>query len=213
MGTSEHINGFVLAGGKSRRMGQDKGLMPLAGRPLILRVAEILRPVVRAVTLLALPARCENLGLPVISDLLPDCGPLAAICTGLSSSDAEWKLFLACDLPHISSRLVELLVQRVRAASCNVVVPRTRVGWQPLCAAYHVRCRAEFERPLLHDGRLRIIDLLKELGTGEITPEELTAAGLSQAEFANVNTPEEWAQAAADASAYCGELQCKFDTA
>jgi len=205
MGASEHIHGFVLAGGKSCRMGQDKGLMRLAGQPLVLRAAEILRPVVQAVTLLAPPDRYGSLGLPVLADLWPDRGPLSALCTGLISSDAEWNLFLACDLPHISPRFMELMVQRVRAARGDAVVPRTRDGWQPLCAAYHVRCRGVFERAM-HDGRLSIIGLYEEIQLGAITPDELAAAGLSEVEFVNVNTPEDWARLPAHPSAYRGEL-------
>ena len=98
----EAINGFVLAGGKSSRMGQDKALMRLEGKPLVLRAAEILRPFVREITLLAPAGRYENLGLPVVADKWPDQGPLAAVCTGLLSSHAEWNIFLACDLPLVS---------------------------------------------------------------------------------------------------------------
>ena len=202
---SEELKGFVLAGGRSRRMGQDKALMRVAGKPLVLRAAEILRPVVRTVTLLAPPDRYRTLGLPVLADLWPERGPLAALCTGLVCSDADWNLFLACDLPYINSKFMELLVRRVRAAHCHAVVPRTRDGWQPLAAAYHVQCRTIFEAAI-HDGRLSIIDLLEEIQPEAITPGELAAAGLSGAEFVNVNTPEDWARVTAHHPAHWGEL-------
>lgn len=192
---AQQINGFVLAGGKSRRMGQDKGWMRLEGQPLVLRAAEILRPAVHTVTLLAPPDRYGKLGFPAIADLWPDHGPLAALCTGLIFSDAAWNLFLACDLPRVSSRFMELLVRRVEAAHAHAVVPRVRDRWHPLCAAYHVRCRKAFERAL-QQRQLKIIDLFEELQPEAITPEELAAAGLSEAEFANLNTPEEWARLA-----------------
>ena len=192
---SERINGFVLAGGKSSRMGQDKGLMRLGNRPLVLRAAEILRPIAYTVTLLAPPDLYGNLGFPVIADLWPDLGPLAALCTGLISSDAEWNLFLACDLPRVSPRFMEFLAQRVRATRFDAVVPRTQDGWQPLCAAYHARCRPVFERAI-EQHRLSIVELLDELNLEVITPKEMVSIGLSEAEFVNVNTPEEWARMA-----------------
>ena len=120
-------------------MGQDNGLMRLGNHPLVLRAAETLLPIVHTVTFLAPPDRYGNLGFPVIADLWPDQGPLSALYTGLISSDAEWNLFLACDLPRISPRFTEFLAQRVRATRSDAVVPRTQDGWQPLCAAYHAR--------------------------------------------------------------------------
>jgi molybdopterin-guanine dinucleotide biosynthesis protein A len=192
----EHINGFVLAGGKSRRMGQDKGLMQLARQPMVLRAAEVLQSVVHRVTLLAPPGIYGNLGLPVLADLWRDRGPLAAVCTGLASTDAEWNLFLACDMPQISSKLMELLVQRIHAAHGDAVVPRTRAGWEPLCAAYHVRCRAAFERAI-REGRLSILNLFEEIHPEAITHDELADAEVSETEFVNVNTPEEWARVTA----------------
>jgi len=188
---SERINGFVLAGGKSSRMGQDKGLLCLGNQPLVLRAAEILLPIVHTVSLLAPPDLYGNLGFPVIADLWPDQGPLAALCTGLISSDAEWNLFLACDLPRVSPRFIEFLAQRVRATRSGAVVPRPQEGWQPLCAAYHARCRTAFEQAL-RQRRLSIVELFGELHPEAITPEEMLRIGLSEAEFANVNTPEEW---------------------
>ncbi|MGO8816790.1 MAG: molybdenum cofactor guanylyltransferase [Terriglobia bacterium] len=189
----ERMNGFVLAGGKSSRMGKDKGLMRLGNQPLVLRAAEILLPIAHRVTLLAPPDLYGNLGFPVIADLWPDLGPLAALCTGLISSDAEWNLFLACDLPRVSPRFIEYLAQRVRATRSDAVVPCTRDGWQPLCAAYHTRCLTAFE-PAIRERRLSIVELFDELHPEAITPEEMAHIGMSEAGFTNVNTPQEWLQ-------------------
>lgn len=189
----DQINGFVLAGGKSCRMGQDKGLMRLEGQPLVLCAAEILRPLVHTVTLLAPPERYGNLGLPVVADRWPEGGPLAALCTGLLVSDAEWNLFLACDLPRVSGKLIELLVARMRTTRTGAVVPRTSDGWQPLCAGYHARCRTAFELAIRQD-RLSIVELFEELHPEAVTPGEMANAGVTEAEFININTPQEWGQ-------------------
>lgn len=195
MASQARINGFVLAGGNSSRMGQDKALMRLGNKPLILRAAEILRPFVHNVTLLAPPGRYGDLGLPVIADMWPDQGPLAAICTGLISSGTEWNIFLACDLPLVSPRFMELLVQRVRATCSDAVVPRTEDGWQPLSAAYHAACRTGFARAI-QEGQRSVIRLLDEIRVDVISHEEMMSAGLSEVELVNVNTPEEWARLA-----------------
>jgi len=195
MASEEGIDGFVLAGGKSSRMGQDKALMQFEGKPLVLRAAEILRPFVREITLLAPADRYESLGLPVIVDQWPDQGPLAAIGTGLLSSRAEWSIFLACDLPLVTRQFIQLLVQRVGATRSDAVVPRTEEGWQPLSAAYHSRCRTAFVRAL-QEGRRSIIRLLDEVRVEVITRDEMAGAGLSAVELVNVNTPGDWARIA-----------------
>jgi molybdopterin-guanine dinucleotide biosynthesis protein A len=195
MGGREDIQGFVLAGGKSSRMGQDKARLERAGKPLVLRAAEILRPFVREVTLLGPPERYSDLGLPVLADQRPEQGPLAAVCTGLLHSTAEWNVFLACDLPLLSSRFLQLLVERIRDSQSDAVVPRTEDGWQPLCAAYHSRCCPAFVRAL-QENRRSLIGLFEEIQVEAITPGEMAAAGLRAEEFANMNTPEDWARIA-----------------
>jgi len=196
MASQGGINGFVLAGGKSSRMGQDKALMRLGGKLLVLRATEILSPFVREVTLLAPPARYRDLGVPVVADKWPDDGPLAAVCTGLLSSSAEWNIFLACDLPLISQQFIQLLVRRVRATRSEAVVPRTEGGWQPLAAAYHVCCRTAFAQAVV-EGRRSIFRLFDEIRVDEIRHDEMEGAGLSEVEFVNVNTPEDWSRIAA----------------
>jgi molybdopterin-guanine dinucleotide biosynthesis protein A len=185
------MNGYVLAGGKSSRMGRDKGMLRLGDQPLVLLAVETLKPMVEKVTLLGPPERYGQLGVPVVADLWPDQGPLAALCTGLIHSDSDWNLFLACDLPRVSAKFIELLGKRVRATPSDAVVPRTRDGWQPLCGAYHRRCRAAFERAI-HQRHLSVVKLLDEIHPEAITAEDLAQAGIDEDQFVNVNTPEEW---------------------
>lgn len=196
MAGAKDIHGFVLAGGKSRRMGQDKARMRIDGQPLVLRGVEILRPFVREVTLLASPGQYADLGVPVLADRWPDQGPLAAVCTGLLSSTAAWNIFLACDLPLLNGRFLELLVKRLLATSSDAVVPRTADDWQPLSAAYHSRCRAPFLQAL-EAGERRIINLLEVIPVEPLTPAEMLQAGVSESDFANMNTPGDYARVAA----------------
>jgi molybdopterin-guanine dinucleotide biosynthesis protein A len=189
----KEINGFVLAGGKSSRMGQDKALLRTGGIELALRAAQILSPFVKCVTFLGPPERCGRFGFPVLADQWPGQGPLAAICTGLLSSTLDWNIFLACDLPLVTQQFIRLLVLRTGASHDDAVVPRTADGWQPLCAAYHSRCLSVFEGAL-HAGERSVIKSLEQLHTEAITPEEMRDAGLGETEFSNVNTPVDWAR-------------------
>jgi len=191
MVNQEAIHGFILAGGKSSRMGEDKALMRIEGKPLVLRAAEVLRPFVQEVTLLGSPERYAEFGFPVVPDQWPDLGPLAGVCTGLLHSGAGWNIFLACDLPLLSVRFIQLLVERIHATPADAVVPRTEDGWQPLCAAYHARCCAVFMRGL-EENRRSLIGLFDAVQVEAITMDEMAAAGLKSDELANLNTPEDW---------------------
>jgi molybdopterin-guanine dinucleotide biosynthesis protein A len=134
-----------------------------------------------------------DLGLPVLADQWPDQGPLAAVCTGLLHSTSEWNIFLACDLPLISGRFLQHLVKRTGASQSDAVVPRTDDGWQPLCAAYHARCRPVFMRGL-QENRRSMVGFFDEVRVEAITSAEMVSAGLRGDDLANINTPEEWAR-------------------
>ncbi len=143
--------GFILVGGRSSRFGADKALHRVGGRPMALRVADVLSKVVESVTLVGRPARYRQLGLPVIADKFDGIGPLGGILAALEESDTEWNLIVACDLPRIERSVLECLIQRVRTADADVVWPAAPDGRiQPLCAAYSkraaVRVRSAVER-------------------------------------------------------------------
>lgn len=184
------IRGFVLAGGKSNRMGRDKALILFRKKPLLLRTAELLKPYVYKVTLIGPPERYGNLGLSVLADKWPEQGPLAAVGTGLLTSNAEWNIFLACDLPLASCQFMELLIKRIRATHCDAVVPCTHDIWQPLAAAYHIRCRDLISRAI-KAGRRSMVGLLDEVRVDAITLREMISAGLNGTELTNMNSPED----------------------
>src|SRR5271165_5171522 len=101
------VAAFILAGGASSRMGRDKGLLELAGVPLVLRTAQLLEPLVAEVTVVGAGERYSALGLTTIDDQNGGegerAGPLAGIVTALRATRAPWNLILACDLPYLSA--------------------------------------------------------------------------------------------------------------
>jgi len=83
-------SGFVLAGGASKRMGQDKALLPYRGTTLVEHVANTVREAVGMVALIGDPARLGSLGLAVFPDELPDSGPASGIYTALRITETDW---------------------------------------------------------------------------------------------------------------------------
>ena len=185
------VSGFVLVGGRSRRMGQDKALLPFQGRSLFQHAVELLRPHAAQVTLLGSPARYGDFGIPVLPDRRSGRGPLEALCTGLENSPCEWNIFLACDLPFLEGRFVQFLIERALASEAQAVVPRTDDGWQPLCAAYHRGCLAVMQQSPEEEPS-GIAARLGRLRVQALATDELLRVGFSPRMFKNINTTEDW---------------------
>lgn len=187
--------GFVLTGGASRRLGRDKALVELGGKPLAVRTAEVVRSVAATVTLVGAPERYAHLGLPTLSDAEAGRGPLAGVVAALRASKHDWNLMVACDLPYLEPRLLEFLLEQATAAEkTDAVVPRVGGYWQVLCAAYHRRCLAAFERALA-GGQGRITDAFDRLRVRAVEEEELERFAFEARIFKNMNTAEEYEEA------------------
>jgi molybdopterin-guanine dinucleotide biosynthesis protein A len=115
--TSPDLNGYVLAGGKSSRMGQHKALLDLAGKPLALRAVQKLQCVSTEVCILGNLQELERYA-PLVRDLHEGCGPLggmeaAFVHSSKDRSSADWNLFMAVDMPFLPMGLLEGWVRTV----------------------------------------------------------------------------------------------------
>lgn len=180
-------SGFVLAGGRSRRMGRDKALLSYHGQALVAHVAGIVQQALgdaAKVMILGDPERYRALGFPARADVVPGCGPLGGIVTALTVTETDWNLVAACDMPSLEAAGVAKLVECARDSSAVCIAARNPAGeLEPLCAVYHRRCLGVLEQAL-RDQRFKMKDALMEL-----RPESVP---LPAAALANVNTPEQW---------------------
>ena len=202
------VAGFVLTGGASERMGQDKALLELSGEPLVLRAARVLEGLCAVPTLVGAPERYGHLGLPVLADSEEGKGPLAGIVTALRASDCEWNFILACDLPYLERNFLAFISALVleggadsgadpdsdNNSAIDAVIPRIAGRWQPLCAIYHRRCLPTFEH-VLGSGHPKIADAFGALSVLSVGEDELERAGIPLRQLENVNTPEQYAEA------------------
>src|SRR5262249_26013461 len=114
-------SGFVLAGGRSLRMGRDKALLLYPGTTLVEHIAGAVLAAAGSVSIVGDPARYGFLGYPVHPDQLPGCGPLGGLYTALNVSTTDWNLVVACDMPGISSATLRSLFDRaLQAGNCAV---------------------------------------------------------------------------------------------
>src|SRR5580693_5040871 len=184
---SEACAAFILAGGKSSRMGADKAFVVLDGRTLLERALDLARTLTPDVTIVGAASKFQRFG-PVVEDVFPGCGPLGGIHAALRASRAELNLMLAGGVPFVTPALLEFLIARARGSAAMVTVPRIGGRWQPLCAVYR-REFADAAEAALRAGRYKIDALFDQVQV--IAEEALEAAGFSSNIFRNLNTKED----------------------
>jgi molybdopterin-guanine dinucleotide biosynthesis protein A len=179
--------GFVLAGGRSTRMGTDKAVLVCGGRTLLERAASAVLEALGNVMIIADPVRYAHFGFPVIADDRPGCGPLGGVVTALRHSRQNWNIVVACDMPNLSGQAVKWLLEQAAAAGPgpDCVVPLSLSGPEPLCAAYHVKALTKLQ-DALDRNILKMRRVLEMLDTRLV-------CGRDSRTFVNINTPEDWA--------------------
>lgn len=162
--------GFVLAGGRSTRMGQDKVLLPLAGRSLLEIALDKLRvlPLAGAPRIVAVRSDLSS-HAAVIADLQPGCGPLSGIEAALAATAQPLNVFLPVDLPLLPARFLLWMLQRAGITGAMMTVPRIN-GWpQPLCAVYHRDLRGHITASL-RAGDYKVMPVMMAAARGYLSP-------------------------------------------
>jgi molybdopterin-guanine dinucleotide biosynthesis protein A len=191
--TRADVTAFVLAGGKSSRMGSDKAFLRIGDETLLANAMKVAGVVAKEVRIVGDTAKFAAFG-QVLEDVYRDRGPLGGIHGALSSSMTQLNLMLAVDLPFVIAKFLEYLLLRARESGAMVTLPRTDGGLQPLCGVYR-RGFADVAERSLRDGKNKIDPLFKRVETCVIAEDELLRAGFSVEMFRNLNTPEEFERA------------------
>lgn len=188
MGSKYAWTGVLLAGGKSTRMGQDKALLPIDGKPLLLHGAERLRPHVREVLVIGDPRKYGGIWPEVVPDEIPGMGPLGGIITAMGAARFDRLLVMAVDVPGANAALLERLVREL-PDEADALVPRHGGQLEPLVAAYHRRCLPALMGCLMK-GRLSMHGALEQINTAflDINPGE---DGWPGDLFRNLNSPDD----------------------
>lgn len=184
------ITGFILAGGKSTRMGADKAFVQFEGRTLLEHALDLVRSVAADVRIVGARDKFAPFA-PTVEDIFRDRGPLGGIHAALRASQTELNFMLAVDMPFVSASFLRYLIREAEAASdATVVVPRSGGRWQPLCAAYRRPFADDAEKALLA-GNNKIGLLFDGVAIRVIDEKATERAGLSSSIFRNLNTLEE----------------------
>ena len=181
----------ILAGGESRRMGQDKGLIPLLGIPLVQRVLLQVECLSDEMMLLTnRPNEYGSFGVPMKGDVLPGTGPLGGLYSALHYATSGCILALSCDMPFVCVPLLEHMLSL--APGCDAVVPRLggsrRV--EPLRAVYSKRCMEPIANAL-DAGQRRMISFFDLVNVRYVEIDEIERFDPGAGTFFNVNTPDD----------------------
>ncbi|HEX8070805.1 MAG TPA: molybdenum cofactor guanylyltransferase [Pyrinomonadaceae bacterium] len=192
------VEGFILAGGASRRMGRDKARLRLGGETFVARAARALAALTPCVRLVSARPDAAEFGLPVVADVYRDCGALGGLHAALAACRAPWAAVVSCDLPFVTGAYWLRLAVFAEADAPDADAPDAVVPFQPdgraqpLCALYaRAACLPAVER-MLRAGELRPRRLLEQVRARRVAPAELRALPEAARLFTNVNTPEEY---------------------
>ncbi|MBA5867687.1 MAG: NTP transferase domain-containing protein [Nitrospira sp. CR1.3] len=183
------VTGVLLAGGKSRRMGEDKRFLHVGERTLLESGLEVLRSVFQEILIIIAQDSPELAAdAPVIRDLVPDCGSLGGLYTGLKEATTDDIFVAACDMPFLDSKTIRYFVDL--RGDADVAMANFRNQLHPMHALYSRRCLSVIEG-MIAAGQLKIQDMLRHpsLRVRIVTEVDLKAIDPDGRSFRNVNTP------------------------
>ncbi len=189
--STPRITGFILAGGLSRRLGQDKPSLRLGCRSLALWVASALAPWVETCWLITNQPQVHlSLGLPLLTDLRPWQGPLGGLETALFYAPTPLVLAAAADAPFPAPSLLAALVAQAGQGVKTAVLCHTSRGMQPFPGIYSLRLLSRLTA-FLNEGGRHVIRFLEQSRPLALPAEEVMRLDPQSLSFMNLNTPED----------------------
>jgi molybdopterin-guanine dinucleotide biosynthesis protein A len=184
MNTSKNITGVILAGGKSSRMGTDKGFLKLNGKLFIEHIIAALTPFVSEIIIVSNHPEYDNFKLKRVPDFVENAGPLAGVYSGLLASKTENNLVLSCDIPLINSEILAELVRQIDDVS-EIIQIESNGKTMQLISVYNKSCKTVFSS-LLNQGERRLRFAVNQCKVKNIILKKEQEKWVS-----NINTPEQ----------------------
>jgi molybdopterin-guanine dinucleotide biosynthesis protein A len=186
----------IQAGGESRRMGQDKALVPFLGGSLIERVLGRISHLADEVLVTTnKPESYAFLGLPLVGDVIPGRGALGGLFTALSAAHQPLVAVVACDMPFVSPELLGFERDLLERDGYDAVIPRTEGGTEPFHAVYRRDACLPAVEVAIQADKWRVDAWYAEANVRLLSPAETQTYDPRGLAFWNVNTPEELSEA------------------
>ncbi len=185
------VTGVLLAGGKSRRMGEDKRYLVVGEQTLLERGLVVLRSIFQEVlVVIAQDSPPLDVDARVVRDLVPNCGSLGGVYTGLTQATAPCIFVVACDMPFLDQAVIAQFTSR--RATADIVMAKLAARLHPMHALYGKRCLPALEQ-MIRARQLKIQEMVSHasLRVRYVTEADLLTLDPSGRSFQNVNTPED----------------------
>ncbi len=188
--TTAHINAYILAGGKSARMGEDKGMLKLGQKRMINHVLDQVKRCADEVVIVANKSDYAQFGFRCIPDIYKGLGPIGGIYSALKDSGTHYNFVVGCDMPFLGYEIVNYLIDR--AVNADVTIPTIGGKMQPLCGIYTQACVGLIEEKIKAN-QLKMMSFISASDHQLIAMESSGMDFVHQ--FENINTPEAYDQA------------------
>ncbi len=185
----DQITGIVLAGGKSSRMGQDKGLCLFRDKSLVTYAIDVLKPLCGRLLISSnnLDAY-EGFGYEVFRDEIHGIGPMGGLMTCLRQSKTEHNLVLSCDTPFVNTKLFEYLLGQLDVVQKAIVPVHGNGFLEPLAAYYGRNSLTDIEASIANK-EYKLMRFLKNIGAKRLAVENQNF--YTKTMFDNLNSPDD----------------------
>lgn len=180
----KNIGVIILAGGKSSRMGQDKGMMNFDGAPMVKSIIHTAKKITDHIIIIANNPEYNQFNYPVYQDKVKDIGPIGGIYTGLLHSNFDKNIILSCDSPFVNPALLKFLVDN--SDDHDVTVPVNQGRSHQLIGIYSKNC-LQILKNQIELGKYRIRDAFDLMNVNL-----LDADHFDSKIFSNINTIEDF---------------------
>ena len=184
-------SGAILSGGQNSRFsGQNKSLLTVGDKRIIDRMMGCFSELFDEIILVTNdPTAYLEWDVNIVTDIFPIRCSLTGIHSGLMYSTNPFTFFSACDTPFLSADIVRAVIEAIESNK-DVIIPHTKEGYEPLCAAYSKNCLKSIEDHLNRQ-EFKIQGFFESVRVKEIAEEQLRNKDPQLLSFFNINTPED----------------------
>jgi molybdopterin-guanine dinucleotide biosynthesis protein A len=187
------VSSIILAGGKNSRFGQEKAFLRIGKTTIIEEQIHALSKIFDEIIIVTNKRfRYKNLDVKVVTDIIPDSGPLGGLYSGLAVSSNIHCFLIGCDMPFVNLKLIKHMIDRI--GEKDIIIPESTGGKEALYAIYSINC-LETIKHQVENGHLRLVDILKFHKVEYISNEDIKRLDPEEDSFYNVNSPSDYEQA------------------
>lgn len=187
------ISGVVLSGGKSSRMGTNKSLLTLDGKPIIKHITNELQLVSHTASVITnTPSSFDFLNLDLYEDRYPNSGPLAGLESAIYHIDADVYICAACDMPFVHKDVYDYLLHSL--GEFDAVIPIYQDKMHPLSGIYTRNVLPGIQQQLANN-QLKVRELFDQINVKYVQDFGHIPEHILTRHFFNMNYPDQYEEA------------------